>query len=74
MNLYTLEKVRQLEAERRSAKLILMPEEEARTPRKAIFGPLAAGVGGTLRRLGEGLESWSTPQRNDCGEHAGDTA
>ena len=59
MNLYAIEKVRQLESER-NAKRQLPPEPE-KPRRKPIFGPLAAGAGRTLRRVGEGLESWANP-------------
>jgi len=57
-NLYTIEKIRALEQERMSK---LPPNSEPQRPRrKPVFGPLAAGAGRTLRRLGEGLESWGT--------------
>ncbi|HVP06063.1 MAG TPA: hypothetical protein VMT90_10345 [Dehalococcoidia bacterium] len=55
MNLYTIEKLQEFERER------LENAARSRRPaprRKSVFGPLAAGAGRTLRRLGEGLESW----------------
>ena len=64
MNLYAIEKVRQLDAEL-SARKQLPPEPE-KSRRKPVFGPLAAGAGRTLRRVGEGLESWANPPLPDC--------
>ena len=63
MNLYTIEKVHQLESELNARKHLTPQAEKPR--RKPVFGPLAAGAGRTLRRVGEGLESWGTPAR-DC--------
>lgn len=59
MNLYTIEKVRQLEAELKATKRLPPGPEKPR--RKPVFGPLAASAGRTLRRVGEGLESWANP-------------
>lgn len=60
MNLYSHEKVRELE-ERLSEHWISDAERPSHRPR--IFGLLARNVGSTLRRLGEGLESWSGSPR-----------
>ena len=57
--LYTIEKLRELEQARMSKLAPGQPREKTR--RKPIFGPLATGAGRTLRRLGEGLESWGAP-------------
>lgn len=63
MNLYTIEKVHQLESELKAQR---HNAPDAATPRrKPIFGVLAAGAGRTLRRVGEGLESWANPP-SDC--------
>ena len=64
MNLYAIEKVRQLDAELNAKKHLPPGEEKPR--RKPVFGPLAAGAGRTLRRVGEGLESWANPPLPDC--------
>ena len=64
MNLYAIEKVRQLETER-LARIQLTPDPE-KPRRKPVFGPLAAGAGRALRRVGEGLESWANPPLPDC--------
>ena len=66
MNLYAIEKVQQLESER-NAKNQLPPEPE-RPRRKPVFGPLAAGAGRTLRKVGEGLESWANPPLPEQGQ------
>jgi hypothetical protein len=57
MNLYAIEKVNELEQER----LGNIPHFEPPKLRKPIFGPLAAGAGRALRRVGESLESWGAP-------------
>ena len=73
MNLYAIEKVRQLDAELNTKKHLPLVDEKPR--RKPVFGPLAAGAGRTLRRVGEGLESWANPPLPDCDQRAGrDTA
>jgi hypothetical protein len=59
MNLYAIEKTKQLESELLNNKRL--PPEPPKPRRRAVFGPLAAGAGRTLRRLGEGLESWANP-------------
>ena len=55
MNLYTHEKLNELEQERLRRAPFIEPPTPRRNP---IFGPLAAGAGRALRRVGEGLESW----------------
>ena len=63
MNLYTIQKLQELERERLSK----LPSAVADKPRsKPIFGPLATGAGRTLRRLGEGLESWGAPPQREA--------
>ena len=64
MNLYAMEKVRQLESELNAKKQVTPQAEKPR--RKPVFGPIAAGAGRTLRRVGEGLESWANPPVPDC--------
>jgi hypothetical protein len=62
MNLYALEKLRELERERLNGRLIV--PDQAVSPvrrRRPVFGPLAGRAGRSLRRLGEGLEAWSRP-------------
>jgi len=59
MNPYVHEKLRDLEQSR----LDRLPQfTHQRTRRRAVFGPFAALAGRTLRRAGENLESWATPQ------------
>jgi hypothetical protein len=62
MNLYALEKLRELEQERLNGRPIA-PDQAVSTVRRRrpVFGPLAQRAGRSLRRLGEGLESWSSP-------------
>jgi hypothetical protein len=57
MNFYVHEKLRELEAEQ------LEKRHRADPPasRRPLFGALAAVTGRTLRRAGEGLESWAAP-------------
>lgn len=69
MNLYTHEKLMELERER----LARMPQSEGTftpRPRKTIFGPLAAIAGRALRRVGEGLESWGSPPPDHEHKHS----
>jgi len=73
MNLYAIEKVRQLETERLGR--MQLPPDAEKPRRKPVFGPLAAGAGRTLRRVGEGLESWANPPLPDCEQRpSSDTA
>jgi hypothetical protein len=72
VNLYAIEKVKQFEQEALSKKQAA-PETE-RPRRKPVFGPLAAGAGRTLRRVGEGLESWANPPLTECDGHVHDAA
>lgn len=59
MNLYTHEKLLQLERER-LARLRSWAPPPSRS-RRTIFGPLATFSGRALRRAGESLESWGAP-------------
>lgn len=60
MNLYAFENLRELEQE--LADRSPGPRRDPLKPRrKPIFGPAAATAGRTLRRFGEGLESWANP-------------
>jgi hypothetical protein len=54
---YVSDKLRELDAElaRRAAPL------DGATP-TPVLGPLARTAGRVLRRIGEGLESWSSPE------------
>lgn len=62
MNLYTHQKLMDLERERLARVSNREHDlEQVETPRKSVFGPLAAGAGRALRRVGEGLESWGAP-------------
>jgi hypothetical protein len=62
MNMYAYEKLQELER----ARLGKQPQfPEPRKRRKPLFGPLAAGAGRTLRRVGEGLESWGNVPMSD---------
>ena len=65
MNLYTIEKIRELEQERLAAQRAALPFDDQKPRRKPVFGPLAATAGRTLRRFGEGLESWGSPPRSE---------
>ena len=68
-----MEKVQQLESELNARKQRAPRPEKPR--RKPVFGPLAARAGRTLRRVGEGLESWANPPLQDCDQRGGrDTA
>ena len=54
IDLYVVNKVRELEAER--------AQRASQRPQPVpIMGPLARVTGRALRRIGEGLESWATP-------------
>lgn len=53
---YVHEKLRDLESERLKDQLFVEPETRVRP----IFGGLIAVAGRTLRRTGEGLESWAS--------------
>jgi hypothetical protein len=67
MNLYTFEKLQELERERLAKTPHFEPPKRRRKP---IFG-LAAGAGRALRRVGEGLESWgAAPQPEHDRGHA----
>ena len=55
MNLYTIEKLQELERERLAKTPHFEPPKKSRKP---VFGPLATGAGRAIRRVGEGLESW----------------
>lgn len=58
MNLYAFEKLKELEQELADKRRLL--RLDPRKPRgKPIFGSAAATAGRTLRRFGEGLESWA---------------
>jgi hypothetical protein len=57
MNLYTHEKLMELERERLAK---ITPPSEHNGQRRTI-GPLATFSGRALRRVGEGLESWGAP-------------
>ncbi len=52
-DLYVREKLRELEAGRRAP-------PRPRSTATPLMGPLARTAGRALRRIGEGLESWST--------------
>jgi hypothetical protein len=66
MNPYAFEKQMEFERERLSR---MQTPEPPKRPRKTIWGPLAAGAGRTLRRMGEGLEHWGAPPHAEH-EHA----
>jgi hypothetical protein len=54
IDLYVVNKVRELEAER--------AQRASQRPQPApVVGPLARVAGRALRRIGEGLESWAAP-------------
>lgn len=58
MNYYAQEKLLEFERERAKNQLPLPPEKPRR---RAVFGAIIARTGRTLRRAGEGLESWAEP-------------
>lgn len=64
MNFYAEEKLLELKKERLNGRRFIA--QDAAPPRKPVFGPLAAGAGRTLRRLGERLESWANPPLPEC--------
>ncbi len=65
--LYTREKLRELEAERRARR-----SRHPRAPGRPFVAPLLRRIGRALRRLGEGLESWGAarPENATDGETA----
>ena len=66
MNLYAFEKLREIEKELADQRH--GPYRDPEKPRrKPVFGGVAARAGRTLRRAGEGLESWANVphQEND---------
>lgn len=64
MNFYAHEKIRELEEQRLKA---LAGRGRLRQGRnKPAFGSLAAFLGGSLRRVGEGLEAWAGPQAQEA--------
>lgn len=62
MNFYVHEKLRELEAEQVKNRLYFEPPAPRRRP---LFGVFAVMAGRTLRRAGEGLESWATPPAHE---------
>jgi hypothetical protein len=60
MNFYAQEKIKELEKQRQKA-LAGRPSTLSTARNKPVFGPLASVLGGTLRRVGEGLETWGNP-------------
>lgn len=56
MNFYVHEKLQELESEQLKNRHFAEPVVSRRRP---LFGGLAAVAGRTLRRTGEGLESWA---------------
>jgi hypothetical protein len=59
MDYYAHEKLRELEQKRLD---LLSKRPRLESPRrKPVFGPLAAAIGGRLRRFGEELECWANP-------------
>ena len=64
MHQYVSEKLRELEREQVELARRRLPPRAPR-PRPVLFAPLARAAGRGLRRLGEGLESWSTPGLQD---------
>ncbi len=63
--LYTNEKLRELEAERRAR-----AGRHPQAPERPLAAPLLRRAGRTLRRLGEGLESWAGPARGEAAENS----
>ena len=75
MNEYVAEKLRELENERAESLLRMrVAEATARKYRptpKPLIGPLLRAAGRTLRRAGEGLEGWGSPEPDrERGLHA----
>jgi hypothetical protein len=62
--LYTNEKLRELEAERRAR-----AGRRPQAPERPLGAPLLRRAGRTLRRLGEGLESWAGPAHGEAAEN-----
>lgn len=60
MNIYAIEKTLEIERELRNQRKHSAPEPPQQ--RKPVFGPIAAFTGRTLRRAGEGLETWANVQ------------
>ena len=66
MNEYVAQKLRELDNERTDSMLKMRMAEGAvskrrRTP-KPVIGPVLRAAGRTLRRAGEGLEGWGSPE------------
>lgn len=62
MNPYVFEKLRELDDEQLKNQLYFEPPTSRR---RSLFGAVAAVAGRTLRRAGEGLESWATPPAHE---------
>jgi hypothetical protein len=65
-NQYVTEKLRELQNERRDLLLGMRMAEaaaaERRPKHKPVIGPVLRAAGRTLRRAGEGLEGWGSPE------------
>jgi hypothetical protein len=65
MNEYVAQKLRELDNERQHPLLELRMAAESHQRRKTskpVFGPVLRAAGRTLRRAGEGLEGWGSPE------------
>ncbi len=59
---YISEKLKEAEASRRGRTPAPPPDEPPGRPRRRVLGPVARAAGRRVRRIGEALESWATPQ------------
>ncbi len=62
MHPYVHEKLRELDAELAQRRAPLPLRHPASPPTRVTPRPLVRGTGAMLRRLGERLESWATPE------------
>ena len=75
MNEYVAQKLRELENERTDSLLKMRLAEsvasERRQTSKPLIGPVLRAAGRALRRAGEGLEGWGSPEPDrERGLHA----
>ena len=68
MHEYVTQKLRELENERMDSLLKMRTAEtfasKRRRTSKPVIGPVLRAAGRTLRRAGEGLEGWGSPEPN----------
>jgi hypothetical protein len=70
MNEYAVEKLRELNEESLGRTVLIQRAKAAQGAgirrNKPVVGPVMRVAGRTLRRAGEGLESWASPPQPEC--------